>query len=627
MIVQNLTIASPTEALPRVASPDFVMSGSSTRVVDLLDAIAKMRPDLPVAMLTTAATHFSTYVGVPLLDLKIAILQSAMPGFSLFLKKLTSKKGKPLNRNSVRSYKNYALLLLRLAVDLLRWSAETSKAEAKWEEALGGIKLPVGCSGIVRFAVAAEKAPGQLSNVDLLKFKELKVANGRHPKYVQDLLGEFRLMIVKNELRDKFPLITHPLDDRFYGIATAKMPEPGRTQLRDMITSRLNTATRRLQEGTRRGTGKSSRRDNENIRPHTAENVEQAVNQLLGYGVLKHLLDLKGPIDLLEIVHPRIVDPYISWQLDEKKISQTGLYSSLATLRGTLRKYPAYKSIDFDWMTGLMNEIPVEDEEAAIDRKSEYFIEHRELCEIPLKIEKERSHVQKGTLEYARLTHNILLTHWMAVFAWRQINVRICNLGTDEACKNIFKGGFDRSRQMGKPDEVEAELARNPGAEFWQIFFPKEQVKTKQVIRGILPLYLVPLFEDYIFNQRPILIDAALARATLIRAADPLHPGALFVDRGTLFLNNQGNPYSLQSFGYLIGGLTRKHAGRWGHPHLYRDALAYRWLDTHPEDYLSLSKHLWHRNINTTIRRYGRNFDESHGLKKVGGWVGTLFTP
>ena len=69
-----------------------------------------------------------------------------------------------------------------------------------------------------------------------------------------------------------------------------------------------------------------------------------------------------------------------------------------------------------------------------------------------------------------------------------------------------------------------------------------------------------------------------------------------------------------------------KHAGRWGHPHLYRDALAFRWLDTHPEDYLSLSKHLWHRNINTTIRRYGRNFDESHGLKKVGGWVGTLFT-
>jgi hypothetical protein len=47
MNVQNLTIASPIEALPRVASPDFVMSGSSTRVVDLLGAIAKMRPDLP----------------------------------------------------------------------------------------------------------------------------------------------------------------------------------------------------------------------------------------------------------------------------------------------------------------------------------------------------------------------------------------------------------------------------------------------------------------------------------------------------------------------------------------------------------------------------------------------------
>ena len=606
MNVQNLTIASPKEALPRIASPDLVMSASSTRVVDLLGAIAKMRPDLPVAMLTTTATHFSTYVGVLLPDLKIATLQPAMQGFGSFLAKLTSRKGKPLSRNSVRSYKNYALLLRRLAVDLLGWSAEPSKAEAKWQEALAGIKLLDGCSGIVRFAVAAEKAPGQLSDDHLLAFKELKIANGRHPKSVQAVLGNFRRMIVQNKLRDKFPLITHPLDDYLYGVATADMPEPCRTQLRDMIASRLNTATRRLQKGSRRDTGKSSRRENENLRPETAINVERAVSKLLGYGVLKHLLDLQGPVDLLEVVHPRIVDPYISWQLDERKVTPNSLYSNLATLRGTLRKYPAYQTIDFDWMTDLMNTIPVEDEEAAIDRKSEYFIEHRVLCEIPLEIEKERSHIQKGTVEYARLTHDILLTHWMAVFAWRQFNVRLCNLGTSNDCANIFKGGFDPNRPMGKPDDVEAELARKPGTEFWQIFFPKGQVKTKQVVRGIVPLYLVPLLEDYIFNQRPLLVSAD--------------------DQGTLFLNHRGNPYTRHSFGSLIGGLTMKHAGRWGHPHLYRDALAYRWLDTHSEDYLALSKHLWHRDINTTIRRYGRNFDESHGLKKVGGWVGTLFT-
>ena len=612
MIVQNLTIASPKEALPRVASPDLVMSGSSTSVVDLLGAIAKMRPDLPVAMLTTTARHFSTYMGVLLPDLKIATLQPAMQGFSPFLAKLTSKNGKPLRRNSLRSYKNYALLLPRLAADRLGWSAEPSKAEAKWQEALGGIKLPLGCSGIVRFAVAAEKTPGQLSDDHLLAFKQLKIANGRHPIYARDLLARFRLMIVQNKLRDKFPLITHPMDNHLYGIATADMPEPGRTQLRDMIASRLNTATRRL-KGNRRDTGKSSRRENENLRPDTADSVEHAVNQLLGYGVLKHLLDPQGPIDLLEVVHTRIVDPYISWQLDERKVIPSSLYSNLATLRGTLRKYPAYQSINFDWMTEHMNTIPVEDEEAAIDRKSEYFIEHRVLCEIPLKIEKERSHIQKGTVEYARLTHDILLTHWMAVFAWRQFNVRLCNLGTTKDSANIFKGGFDPNRSIGKPDDVEEELARNPGAEFWQIFFPKDQVKTKQVVRGIVPLYLVPLLEDYITNQRPLLISTA-------------DRGTLFVDRGTLFLNRRGNPYSSNTFGSLIGGLTMKHAGRWGHPHLYRDALAFRWLDTHPEDYLSLSKHLWHRNINTTIRRYGRNFDESHGLKKVGGWVGTLFT-
>jgi hypothetical protein len=54
---------------------------------------------------------------------------------------------------------------------------------------------------------------------------------------------------------------------------------------------------------------------------------------------------------------------------------------------------------------------------------------------------------------------------------------------------------------------------------------------------------------------------------------------------------------------------------------LVRDILAFKWLEDHPEDYLTLSKDLWHRSIETTLEIYGCKFDESHGLRRVEKWL------
>ncbi len=234
----------------------------------------------------------------------------------------------------------------------------------------------------------------------------------------------------------------------------------------------------------------------------------------------------------------------------------------------------------FAWFRDLIATIPDDDEEAVIDRKSDKYLPHTVLCGIPAKIEEERRHVEKGTIEYARLTHDMLLTTWMPTFAWRQRNVRECSLGTSRRCKNIFKAVPGRVSECRHSGEIQAKLAKNPEAEIWQIYFSKDQVKTGQTIRGIVPLHLVPLLEEYL-EIRHLLVGG--------------------VDPGTLFLNRGHGEFrgalTKDALGNLIGNLTLKHAGRWVSPHLYRDALAHHWLDEHPEDYLSLSKHLWHRNI------------------------------
>jgi hypothetical protein len=72
-------------------------------------------------------------------------------------------------------------------------------------------------------------------------------------------------------------------------------------------------------------------------------------------------------------------------------------------------------------------------------------------------------------------------------------------------------------------------------------------VKTKQTIRGIVPVHVAPLLEEYL-ETRHLLVGE--------------------VDPGTLFLNraggkHRGGPLSKEAFGNLIGGLTQKYAGRW----------------------------------------------------------------
>jgi len=42
--------------------------------------------------------------------------------------------------------------------------------------------------------------------------------------------------------------------------------------------------------------------------------------------------------------------------------------------------------------------------------------------------------------------------------------------------------------------------------------------------------------------------------------------------------------------------------------------VAVAWLDHHPDDYLTISKLLWHQDLVTTLQVYGRNFDESHAV-------------
>ncbi len=52
-----------------------------------------------------------------------------------------------------------------------------------------------------------------------------------------------------------------------------------------------------------------------------------------------------------------------------------------------------------------------------------------------------------------------------------------------------------------------------------------------------------------------------------------------------------------------------------------RNSVAYKWLKEHPKDFLTLSKILWHKNVQTSIRIYGSRFDESSGTCAMEAWL------
>jgi integrase len=127
------------------------------------------------------------------------------------------------------------------------------------------------------------------------------------------------------------------------------------------------------------------------------------------------------------------------------------------------------------------------------------------------------------------------------------------------------------------------------------------ETKNGHQVHGLVPKQLIEPVEDYLTNYRSLFVNGH----------DPC----------TLFLNDNGGAYSTGAFTTRIGHLTARYAGRRVTPHLFRDILALKYLQERPEDYLTLSKILWHRNLKTTLNNYGARFDESHGARRVEEWL------
>jgi integrase len=154
---------------------------------------------------------------------------------------------------------------------------------------------------------------------------------------------------------------------------------------------------------------------------------------------------------------------------------------------------------------------------------------------------------------------------------------------------------------IDKPDWASQEEARNVDAKFWQVKFSRSETKTGVSVHSLVPRQLITLLEAYLQAHRPHLLKGAACE--------------------TLFISPEGGQMTQKYVTNLVSDLTLRYGGRRVTPHLFRDIVAFAWLKAHRNDFLTLSRMLWHKNISTTINKYGSRFNDSSALVAMEEWL------
>jgi hypothetical protein len=514
-------------------------------------------------------------------ELSIDVLADVRSPFSDYLKQ------RRYAANTIRTYRQNTQRLVRWA-EQLGWVSAKQSVEAAWKpflDALAGV--PRANTSIIFHAIQHHKFPSEFTVADLEDWGEAMLRAGRQYRTVRSGKSNFRRALANAGLDCLLPKFKPAPIKSAYRVPASELPEPLRSEVRELLVWKQAKYAKGRPQWTRH-------------RPVSAKLLESNICRLFGFA--SNIGNFKDVTSLCSLFTELIVSSFIEWGLNERGLSRSSLLR-LSMLYGAMRHHPKYKDQDFGWFSTLFDEVPADDRSVVEEKKAKKSVPYQDLCRIPGAIRVARMKLSHDDVKASRLVHDELLMLWLTTLPWRQRNIRECRIG-DPATANLFIAPLPPFIHVAKPKWVEEALESNPKREFWQFYFREDETKIGQKVRGILPRRLIPLLEEYLADHRPRLVSKE--------------------DPGTLFVNEDGGEVDYQIMTYHVSEIVLKHAGRRMPPHLFRDAFAYAYLNAHSEDYLTLSKVLWHKTIQYTLSVYGRNFDESNGVRRVDEWLGAV---
>jgi integrase len=541
------------------------------------DLLIRLREDPPntLPMLCSTAARLSDYLGKCPNEMTIDEVAAARNGFRPFL---IDRKYKP---GAVKSYVNYVRIFLDCAAKC-GWNPDESVPEA-WRGVMN-LAEAAKCKDFVMHFARLKASPNEVTLSDSDELLRSKIGAGYSYAHTVAKINRFWRVLRQLGRTDALPKALSR--EAEYGIRLDQFPDP--------LKDEVQTLLKWKQAAFALGRPKTGR-----LRPVTAKLLEGHICRLYGFAV--NVRQIAGVVSLPSLIDKALVSDFVEWSINERGIKGEGVLNSLKQLYAAIRYHSTFASVDLSWFKPLMDSIPTDgDDEKRKERKGWNYLEYQKVEAIPEKIRAERNSLPQSCTDHAaHLAMYELLIKLLLVFAWRQLNVRNCRIQGEQP--NLFKAKIEPYRQMDRPEWVIHEQERNPDAQIWQVHFSKDETKKKHVVHAVVPRTLIGLLEDYLHNFRH----------HLLRGSDP----------GTLFINRTGGPMTMQQTTRLVSRLVARHGGVRVTPHLFRDIVAFEWLKAHPKDFLTLSKILWHKDVQTTIRIYGGRFDESSGVCGMENWI------
>lgn len=548
------------------------LSAAPNTLSDVMVLLEKSPPkSLP--MLETTSSHVAGYFGLPFEEITMDRVNEMRGRFRQYLEK------SPYTENSVRSYVNYVRVLIRLAGEF-GWRPGQS-APKEWQQVLA-LAPKSKCTDVARYLALVKETPGDVTAEDVESWAELRLQQGVSYPVVTNKKGRFWRLLMECNCKERVPASIKRV--RSYRIPLGQFPQQLRTEVERLLKWKTADFSPDRPKGGQ-------------IRQVTADKIQEKICHIFGFAVkIRGLSEINS---LQQLVSKEILSDYVAWCINERDVKGETLNNHLGRLDVAMRQHPSYASLNLSWFKTLLGSLPM-DLEARRTRKAKKYIDYPIIEAIPAKIRAQRlSSFEVGAEQVAVQATEEFLIKWLIALPWRQRNIRECRIGGSNP--NLFKAKIPIHISIDKPLWVQIEEQKNPAAEFWQIHFIPKETKMDREIRAVLPRPLVEPLEEYLAEFRP----------HLVKSRDP----------GTLFVKKDGTPMKSGTVSNLVARLTSQYGGKRVNPHLFRDIVAFAWLKEHPKDYLTLSKILWHANINITIKTYGSRFDESSGVCAMETWL------
>jgi hypothetical protein len=472
---------------------------------------------------------------------------------------------KQLPRNPVKAMRTRHFgqwQLLRQFAKALGFAHEVFAIEREWEQ-LKFIGMDSTAERLINSLKHDTISPKALTQEHIETWKQKRRAKHQGLIGLEQSISQLKYRIRQAKLQFRFPKLNVDLVTSRYSVPMKKMRVRVRKEIAailDWLAEQDSREVIQKCEVTRRGfTGH--------------------IERLYGYAV-GYYPSLCGTqiTSLNQILTRKVIQAYVRWLHKERGCERGSLGKVICSLHSVLKIYPAFEKRDWTWMGKLVDEFREEPESQVEARRKERAFDYdmETLSTIPDLIRKERE-LAKGLTEREKglSIRDETLTLFLVGYPWPPRCLRECSI--EGIARNLEK----KSKTEGAPKE-------------WHFYFRPEEVPQRRLAKGPLPKKLVPQLDLYLKY-----------RSRLLRGKDP----------GTLFLNENGRPFSSGRLYVLVCKITRNFVGRRVPPVAFRDAHAYDWLLKHKGDYGTLASLRWESEYCVRMR-FDRDFRNAERAKR-----------